>query len=85
MKKVNKIKELAKSKELTEESGYISYPYDWLTSFLYGLMRDGAPTGVVERIVRDIEEETIDEITYTNGWLAQYAKHLADRLRRKEK
>lgn len=69
-----------------EESGHVSYPgSDWLTSLLYGLMRDAANVGSVEQVVRDLEEEeTSEEIVYTNGWLAKYAKHLADRIRAKD-
>lgn len=53
---------------------------DKLTSFLYELMRDHLPPGVVEGIVRSSEVD--EETTYTNGWLAQYAQHLSDRLRK---
>lgn len=71
---------------LRELSGRIRYPStDWLTGFLYVLLRDVSPPGEVERIVRELERETSQglngETTYTNGWLAQYAKDLADRLR----
>lgn len=68
---------------LREVSGRIRYPSsDWLTGFLYVLLRDVSPPGEVERIVRELELEGMDgDTTYTNGWLAQYAKDLADRLR----
>lgn len=57
-----------------------------LVSFLYDLMRDHLPAGVVERLVRDavvVGEKTPHghwATTYTNGWLAEYAKDLAARL-----
>lgn len=49
-------------------------------SFLYQLLRDHVTPGVMERIVREVELEP-QPITYTNGWLAKYADHLAARLR----
>lgn len=52
-----------------------------LVSFLYELMRDHLPTGTVEEIVRASEQES--EVIYTNGWLAQYAEDLANRLKDK--
>jgi hypothetical protein len=48
-----------------------------LTSFLYDLMRDHVTPGVVEELVRDSADK---EVSYTNGWLAQYAFDLATRL-----
>lgn len=74
---------VAANQRLRTVSGSVEYPTsDWLTSFLYTLMRDAAPVGEVEAIVREIEREAPQgETVYTNGWLAQYAKHLADRLR----
>ena len=53
---------------------------DNLVSVLYTLMRDEIPPGKLEAIVRDIESHD-KTIQYTNGWLALYAKDLADRLR----
>jgi hypothetical protein len=44
-------------------------------------MRDHLPTGTVEEIVRASEQES--EVIYTNGWLAQYAEDLANRLKDK--
>lgn len=72
-----------RNKEMFEESGKVTYPAsDKLTSLLYEILRDVAPCGAVEGKVRQIEEETSDgDVTYTNGWLAKYAKHLADRIR----
>jgi hypothetical protein len=51
---------------------------DPLTVFLYVLLRDHLPTGVVEEI---INKHTYQETTtFTNRWLAEYAKDLAARL-----
>jgi len=49
-----------------------------LVSFLYDLMRDHMPPGKIESLVRAAEDEPL--VTYTNGWLANYAKYLAERL-----
>lgn len=49
---------------------------DPLVRFLYLLMRDHVPSGVVEGIVQP--ESTV--IQYTNGHLARYAQDLAARL-----
>lgn len=53
-----------------------------LVSFLYELMRDRLPPGVVEELVQNAEDEP--EIVYTNGWLAKYAEDIANRLKDQE-
>lgn len=50
-----------------------------LVSFLYELMRDHLPPGVVEEIVMASEDEP--ECLYTNGWLAKYAEDISNRLK----
>lgn len=77
------MEDVAARARLREASGSVSYPSsDWLTDLLYGLMRDVAPPGEVEALVRSLEQEPRDGMThYTNGWLARYANHLANRLR----
>lgn len=62
---------------LRERSGEVDVLGDRLTSFLYDLLRDHLPSGVVERMVREADAD----IQYTNGWLAEYARDLARRLR----
>lgn len=62
---------------LRERSGTIQSDSK-LVSFLYELMLDHLPPGKVEEIVRSSQEP--DTTTYTNGWLALYAKDLSDRL-----
>ncbi len=49
-----------------------------LVSFLYGLLRDHLPAGSVEELVEDSQ---VSEVTYTNGWLAEYAQDVANRLK----
>lgn len=70
----------SKTKQLRRDSGSISSK-DPLVSFLYSLMRDHLATGEVEKLVLECEEYADQEILYTNGWLAQYATNLANRLR----
>lgn len=55
---------------------------DPVVSFLYELMRDHVPPGVVEAVTRaSIAKADLDETAYTNGWLADYAEDIAERLR----
>jgi hypothetical protein len=61
---------------LRERSGSIKIDSK-LVSFLYELMRDHVPPGVVEKLVQDSQ---MVEVKYTNGWLARYAEDLANRL-----
>ncbi len=52
-----------------------------LTAFLYELMRDHLPPGVVEGLVRRNEDIGPDNpALFTNGFLANYAQHLTERL-----
>jgi len=66
-------------KNLRRDSGNVKSK-DPLTSFLYTLMRDHLPTGTVEAIIQEIELYKNNEIIFTNGWLAQYAENLANRI-----
>ena len=50
-----------------------------LIGFLYLLMRDHIPPGIVEEILNDCDTE--NTTVYTNGWLAQYAEDIANRLK----
>jgi hypothetical protein len=63
--------------ELRERSGHVAI-HDKLVSFLYELMRDHVPPGIIEAITNASEE--ID-VLYTNGWLAKYAEDVAKRLK----
>jgi hypothetical protein len=49
-----------------------------LVSFLYELMRDHVPPGVIEEIMRKTMGPSA--VVYTNGWLAKYAEDVANRL-----
>ena len=72
-----------KIKELRQASGIIKSE-DPIVEFLYELMRDHLPVGVVESLVQATEEhrERGDmECIFTNGWLASYAVNLSERLK----
>lgn len=51
-----------------------------LVEFLYELMRDKLPFGVVERLVRETEQGNCETMSFTNNHLAAYAVELANRL-----
>jgi len=53
-------------------------PDRWVT-LLYILLRDEVQPGVIERLVTDIEKIEGDAV-FCNGYLADYAVHLAERL-----
>jgi hypothetical protein len=53
---------------------------DKLVCFLYLLMRDHLPNGVVLRTVMESQDEDCD---FTNGWMVENAQWLADQLRQK--
>ena len=55
---------------------------NYLTPFLYLLIRDEVTSGVIERIMKDIEkiQDTGGNPIYSNKFLADYAKSIADRL-----
>lgn len=70
-------------KRLRKKSGSVK-DSRLLVAFLYVLMRDHLPAGVVEGVLlklsNDNVEDTQHEYTLTNGYLAKYAKDIADRL-----
>ena len=60
---------------------------DKLTAFLYILLRDHIPAGAMEEIARgfvEYDDEPRHDYEFSNGWLAQYAQDLANRLRFKK-
>jgi len=55
-----------------------------LTKFLYIVMRDGhISPGAIESIMinNEIDENPFEIVNYTNGWIANYAIDLGNRLR----
>lgn len=65
--------------DLREASGTVTYS-DPLTTFLYLLMRNDLPAGVVEKLVIEAVDSA-EESTFTNGWLAHYAHNLSEELK----
>ena len=64
---------------MQERSGAVD-SQDALVSFLYILIRDHLPAGVVEEIM--LHQVTgMEDSHFTNGWLANYAIDLAKRLK----
>lgn len=66
-------------KELAARSGNVASK-DSLVSFLYILMRDHLPIGTIEAIMLQHIQYGQHDSQFTNGWLANYAKDIADRL-----
>jgi hypothetical protein len=67
---------MQEQKLLRIKSGEVNFNSK-LISFLYELMRDHLPPGIVEKLVQDSQES---DVYYANGWLAKYAENLASRL-----
>ena len=65
------------NQRLRTKSGSVSKT-DPLIGFLYDLMRDFLPPGVIEELAQN---QSSKETQFTNGWLAIYAEDLASRLR----
>lgn len=67
-------------RDMRERSGVIDST-DPLVSFLYILMRDHLATGIIEEIMLNHVEHGQSESHFTNGWLANYCKDIAARLK----
>jgi len=87
MKKVSDPPDDMYSALLKERSGFVT-SNDKLVDFFYVLLRDHVPPGIVEYIMIQIDKEKqmndlkhVDKTSYTNGWLASYAKDIAERLK----
>lgn len=65
------------NEEMASISGSITSE-DKTVMLLYILLRDHVTPGRLEQIVQDLPDKKAD---FTNGWLAQYAKNLAERLK----
>lgn len=62
-------------------SGDVTVKYDRVTSFLYSLLRDSVPAGVIENAIQTVlQEDASMDISYSNGWLYHYADYTAKRL-----
>lgn len=69
-----------KAYEVVMEGAPMHTTMDRLTSFLYLLMRDHLPPGVVTEVVIDAHVGE-GPTTLSNGYLALYAEHLAYKLK----
>ena len=67
------------NKRMRESSGIIK-DNNKFVCFIYLLGRDHLSLGIIEEIMGNIKNEKIEYI-YTNGWLAQYAKDVVNRLK----
>jgi len=64
--------------EMREITGFVKG--DKLDGFIYTLLRDHITPGKMEAIVMDCEQGGNSEVVFTNGYLAQYAKMIKERL-----
>jgi len=67
------------SVDLRNDSGNVKVQ-NKLVSFLYQLLRDELPAADVEKIMTEVDKENNQEIIYSNGYLAEYAMNIANRL-----
>ena len=67
----------AASTEMRKVSGEVN-SNSKLVVFIYLLGRDYLPLGAIEEIVHKLDYD--DSTEFSNGWLANYAKNVADRL-----
>jgi hypothetical protein len=72
---------------LKERSGFVTSG-DQFVDFFYVLMRDHVTPGHIEYIMIQVDKEKqnndlkhVDKTSYTNGWLASYAKDVVERLK----
>lgn len=68
-----------KSKKIRERSNE-EKSKDVLVTLLYLLMRDHVPTHVIEESLGTLNENDNDTFVFCNGWLARYAKDIANRI-----
>jgi hypothetical protein len=67
------------NRQLRKRSGSVNYN-SRLVSFLYELIRDDVTPGRMEELIRNSE---VSDCQYTNGYLANYAIDIANRLENK--
>jgi hypothetical protein len=68
---------------LRAHSGFVNSD-DPLVSFLYILLRDHLPAGVVEGIMQNHVEVEEKDSEFCNGFIASYASELAQRIHPKQ-
>lgn len=65
--------------EMRIDSGHVDSS-DRSVCFMYLLCRDHLPTGVVENIIIQMNNNDDEKFEFTNGWLAKYAMDIVRRL-----
>src|SRR5690606_7887111 len=85
LKRFKQRKAQLENEKKSKEMPTLTEPTDWLVGLIYDLLRDSVPSGSLERIVRDFENNhnNGENTVYSNGHLAEYAKHLVSRIRSK--
>lgn len=66
-------------KELTCRSGTVRSDSKFV-AFIYELLRNHVPSGTIEECVLNSIGPDTEEFTFTNGYLAEYAKDVVKRL-----
>ena len=74
----HKTKRDTENDALRARSGNV-HTNDSVVAFLYEVIRDFVPIGMVERIAQNSLNS--NGYSLTNGWLAMYCKDVVDRLR----
>lgn len=75
---INTYEEHPSTTRIRKVSGTITSE-DNFVKFLYILLRDYVHPGDIETILRDFNYK--EEAIFSNGWLAEYAKDIVDRLK----
>lgn len=65
--------------EMHRRSGAI-HEVDPMIALFYDLLRDHVAPGVLEDLVRDACKSAASTKVYSNGWLAEHAKDIVNRL-----
>lgn len=69
-----------RSDDLRDHSGKVVSSDPWVT-FMYLLLRDRLPAGVVAELLNDTLFTTAaTEAVFTNGYLANYAKYIVEKM-----
>jgi len=67
-----------KRDEMFQRSGEVEST-DPLLAFIYVMIRNGAGPGVIFDALDNMTDETM---RYTNGWIAEYAKYVTEKMRK---
>jgi len=73
---------LTQNRDMRVASGEVNSS-DPLVALLYSLMASYVTSGQVERLMDEVKTD-VTAYHFTNGWLAEHAKHIAQRLRSRD-